>query len=291
MRVTQRTMNVGVQANLQASLTRLSRLQEQLSSGKAVARPSDGPAATVAALRYRSDIRRSEQFERNAQDAQGWLDTTDQALVGGLEILHRTRQLVLTGMNASAGPESREALAVDIEGLRESLLAVANTTYLGRPVFAGTATSQQAYDGTGAYLGDTGTVDRTVAPNVSVRANLTGPEAFGPPGTDIFAVLANIVDHLRNDPTQLQADLAAIDTAFTRMTNAAAATGARTHQVEDMRDRVTASRLASTNGLAEVESIDLPATIVELQLQEVAYQAALGAAARVIQPSLLDFLR
>ena len=291
MRVTQRTLTEGVGHNLQAAVDRLSTLQQRLSSGRAVERPSDAPASAVAALRYRADIRRAEQLKRNADDAQGWLDTTDRALTGGIGVLNRARELVLQGNNGSMGAADRAAIAQEVDGLRQSLLAISNTSYLGRPVFNGTATTSQAYDANGAYLGDTGAVDRVVAPNVSVRANLTGPAAFGPGGTDAFAVLADIADHLRNDPSQLQGDITAVDGALRRMTDAVAGIGARAKQVDDLRLRLEDGIVQSTNGLAEVESVDLPATIIELQLQEVAYQAALGATARVIQPSLLDFLR
>lgn len=290
-RITQRSIQLNVGQNLQSSLARLQRLQEQLSSGRQVARPSDAPASAVAALRYRADIKRAEQLKRNADDASGWLDTTDRALTSGIDVLNRARQLLLQGVNGSMGTNDRAAIAEEIDGLRTSILAVANTTYLGRPVFAGTADATTAYSPAGAFTGDTGVVERTVAPGVSVRANLTGPEAFGPSGGDVFALLADIADHLRTDPSQLQTDLTNLDTAFTRMTNAVAAVGARSLQVTGMKDRVEASVIDSTNGLAEVESIDLPATITALSLQEVAYQAALGATARVIQPSLVDFLR
>jgi len=292
MRVTQRSMQFGVESNLQAALSRVQRLQEQLSSGKAVQRPSDSPSATVSALRYRADIRRGEQLQRNADDAKGWLATTDRAIVGQIELVNRARSLTLQGMNASMGPEAREALAAEVDQLREAALAVANTTYLGRPVFSGTSAGTAAYDqATGAYLGDAGVVDRAVAPNVTVRSNVTGPEAFGPPGADLFTVLADIADDLRTDPSLLGADLGGLDASFTRLSNQMAAVGARTSQVEQQQQRVEAGIVDSTNGLATVESIDLPATIVKLQLQEVAYQAALSATARMVQPSLVDFLR
>lgn len=291
MRITQQTMTARVGDNLQAALDRVSTLQERLSSGKAVQRPSDAPASAVAALRYRADIRRAEQLKRNADDAQGWLDTTDRALTSGLGVLNRARELVLQGSNGSMGPADRAAIAEEVDGLRQTLLAIGNTSYLGRPVFSGTASGTLAYDASGAYLGDAGAVDRAVAPNVTVRTNLTGPAAFGPGGADAFAVLSQLADHLRNDPSQLQADLTAVDGAMRRMTDAVAGIGARAKQVDDVRVRLEDGIVQSTNGLAEVESVDLPATIIELQLQEVAYQAALGATARVIQPSLLDFLR
>lgn len=292
MRITQRSMQFGIESNLQAALSRVQRLQEQLSSGRSVSRPSDSPTSTVSALRYRAEIRRAEQLQRNADDAMGWLDTADKAIMGQISVVGRARELVLRGINGSMDTENRAAIAVEVEKLRESALAIANTTYLGRPVFGGTSTAQTAYDpATGAYLGDAGAVGRNIAPNVAVTANVTGTEAFGPSGDDLFVVLADIADHLTNDPSQLASDLTRLDESFRRLTETVAAVGARTNQVLETKDRMDGSILDATNGLAEVESIDLPATIVKLQMQEVAYQAALGATARMIQPSLVDFLR
>jgi flagellar hook-associated protein 3 FlgL len=284
-------MQFGIESNLQAALGRVQRLQEQLSSGKQVSRPSDSPASTVSALRYRADIRRGEQLQRNIDDALGWMNTADRALTGGIEILNRVRSLTLQGINGASGPEARDALAEEIEQLRESALAIANTTYLGRPVFGGTTTGPTAYLADGTWAGDSGSVDRAVGPNVAVQVNVTGPDAFGAPGSDLFALFDEIVDHLTGDTSQLTADVEALDDAFTRLTNAVATIGSRTNQVEALRDRLHSSLIDAQSGLAEVESIDLPATIVKLQMQEVAYQAALGATSRMIQPSLVDFLR
>lgn len=291
MRVTQRSMQFGVSSNLQGALGRLQRTQEQLSSGRQINKPSDSPTSTVAALRFRADIRRSEQLVRNADDAGGWLNTADRALTGAIDIVNRARTLVLQGINDSMSVNDRAAIADELDQLRKAALAVGNTTYLGRPIFGGTTTSATAYDTAGAYLGDTAAIARTVAPNVSVRINITGTEAFGPAGADLFTVLADAADHLRNDPSQLSADITAIDGAFQRLTNAVSGVGARVNQVTAMRERVDGTIVDSQNGLAEVESIDLPATIVKLKMQEVAYEAALSATARVIQPSLVDFLR
>lgn len=291
MRITQRSMHAGIEHNLQGALSRLQRLQEQLSSGKAIGKPSDSPTGTVSALRLRADLRRNEQLGRNAADAEGWLNTTDKALTSQLDVVNRARALLLQGINGSSDANAREAIAVEIDQLRQAALGIANTTYLGRPVFAGTAMVATAYDDAGTYLGNAATVDRSVAPTVSVQANVTGTEAFGPPGADLFTVLAGIADNLRNDPSALGNDLTALDTAFKRVVGTVASVGARANQVVAVRDRLEGARLDAESNLAEVESIDLPATIVKLQMQEVAYQAALGATARMIQPSLVDFLR
>ena len=186
---------------------------------------------------------------------------------------------------------ARGALANEIDQLREQALSLANTTYLGRPIFAGVANVTQPFDAAGNYLGGAGTVDRTVAPNVSVTVNSTGPQVFGPAGADLFTVLSTIATDLRTNPANLGADQTNLDAAFVRMNDSLAGVGSRYNQVEVMAAKVEAAQVDSTNSLAEVESIDLPATIVNLQMQQVAYQAALSATAKVIQPSLVDFLR
>jgi flagellar hook-associated protein 3 FlgL len=291
-RITQRTLTTSTLANLQTNLAKMQRLQEQLSSGRSIQKPSDSPTGTVSALRLRGDIRRSEQLARNAQDGLAWLGTADTTLIEGMELVRKARDLALSGVNAATGPDARAAMAAEVETIRDGLLAVANTTYMKQPIFAGTATPTAGYSAAGAYQGDSGQITRTVAPGIKVPVNLSGQEVFGPAGNDAFAVLTDIAGHLRNDPAALTTtDLGRLDAAFQRMQNALATVGSRYHQIETMAQRIDSTRIDATSQLSEVEGVDLPATIVELQLQQVAYQAALGATAKVIQPSLLDFLR
>ncbi|HEU5448242.1 MAG TPA: flagellar hook protein, partial [Acidimicrobiia bacterium] len=135
-------------------------------------------------------------------------------------------------------------------------------------------------------------VTRTIAPGVKVTVNATGEEVFGPAGHDIFTVLSDIAADLRTNPSDLTTtDLSQLDAGYLRMQNALASVGSRYHQIEIMQERNRANQLESQNQLSEVEGVDLPATVVDLQLQEVAYQAALGATARALQPNLMDFLR
>ncbi|HEV7687026.1 MAG TPA: flagellar hook protein, partial [Acidimicrobiia bacterium] len=167
-RITQRSLSNSTLAGLQANLARLQETQAKLSSGKAIQRPSDSPTGTMAALRLRSDLDRYTQLDRNAEDGKARLGTTDNALTDGLSVLRGVRDAVLQGANGSMSQNDREALASQVDGLRSSLLAVANTTYLQQPIFAGTAGAATAYDAAGAYQGNSGTVARTIAPGVKV---------------------------------------------------------------------------------------------------------------------------
>jgi flagellar hook-associated protein 3 FlgL len=294
-RITQRSIGERTLAGLQGNLSRLGAIQQRLSSGKEISKPSDSPTGTVSAMQLRAEIRTNEQWSRNAADGIGWLGTIDQTLTASLETVRRARDLALTGANTGTmSDESRNALAVEVEQLRESLIGQANTTYLDRPVFGGTTGGQTAYTSAGVYVGSPSTigVTRTVGADASVRVDQTGPEVFGPSGADVFAELTELAANLRSGgAAAIAGNVDALDAASRTIQNKLAEVGARYNRVEQMQKAADDRVVTLTNALSAVEDIDLPKTIVELQMQQMAYQAALGATQRIITPSLADFLR
>jgi flagellar hook-associated protein 3 FlgL len=296
-RVTQRSVSATMLTGLQSNLQRMQDLQQQLSSGKRLTRPSDDPVDTSAAMQLRAEVRRTEQHVRNADDGLAWLGTTDAVLTRSSDLAGRARTLVLSGLNATSTAESRAALAAEVRSLRAALVDAANTRYLDRPVLGGTALVGEAYAADGTYQGDGGRVSRTVAAGTSVPVSLTGPEVFGADGADdqLFAVLERLAASLESGgPTvqdDLQADLGRLDAALDRLTSALGQVGARYNRVETVRAAASDAGLSLRASLATTEDIDLAKTVVDLQMQEIAYNAALGATARVVQPSLVDFLR
>jgi flagellar hook-associated protein 3 FlgL len=297
-RITQKSVTRTVMDGLQSNMARMQKLQEQLSSGKQLSRPSDSPVKTVESMQFRSGIRRTEQYVRNADDGLAMLATADNALTDSLNMTRRARDLTLTGLNDTIGKESRLAIAAEIRTLRDGLIGVANTRYLDRPVFGGNTRSEHAFDPTsGTYLGDTQEVVRTIAAGTRVAVNVPGPSAFGADGSpeQLFAVLDEIASALEADDATLQprleGGLVNLDKGINTVITTLGQLGARFNRVETMKTAAEGQLLSLANNLSEAEDIDLPKTIVDLQMQEVAYKAALGATARVVQPSLLDFLR
>ena len=297
-RITQKSVSRTVMDGLQSNMARMQKLQEQLSSGKQLSRPSDSPVKTVEAMQFRSGIRRTEQYVRNADDGLAMLATADNALTDSLNMTRRVRELTITGMNDTVDKESRRALAAEIRTLRDGLIGVANTRYLDRPVFGGNSRSDQAFDATtGTFQGDTQDVVRTIAGGTRVTVNVPGPKVFGADGSpsQLFKVLDEIASALEADDATLHARLDGalvnLDKGINTIITTLGELGARFNRVETMKTASEGQLLSLTNNLSEAEDIDLPQTIVDLQMQEVAYKAALGATARVVQPSLLDFLR
>jgi flagellar hook-associated protein 3 FlgL len=294
-RVTQSMLTDHSLTRLQGGLTKLSEIQEHLSTGRVLNRPSDNPADAGAAMRLRSAVGAQQQYARNAQDGQGWLDTLDATLATAGDVVRRARELAQQGANATAGPQAREALATEVDQIRAGLLSTANATYLDRPVLGGTTAGRVAFAEAGGvvtFSGDANPVNRTVADGVVVDVALAGPAAFGADGDNVFDHLSALSTALRSgDVAGIRTGLDTLKADGDRIVVSRADVGARTVRVEQAALRAGDTELSLTNSLAEIESADLPRTMVELQMQEVAYQAALAATARVLQPSLVDFLR
>lgn len=299
-RVTHLTAQRSSLANLQVNLAKMTDLQQRMSGGKVITKPSDDPAGTASALRLRGDQRATQQYARNADDGIGWLTTVDSSLQTAVANLRQARNLTVQGASSgTASAVTREAIATELEGLRDSLLEQANASYLGRSVYAGTSDAGAAYtvtvaaDGTRSYAwtgSDTGSVQRRIGPAVTVRADGDGTAVFGDGATSVFALIDQVAAEIRSG-TDVAPRLNDIDTRMTTMLGELADVGTRYGQLTTAQ-RSTAAALTELKGqLSAVEDIDLAEVIVELQSQEVAYQAALGATSRVLQPSLLDFLR
>lgn len=293
MRVTQNMLTDRSVSSLQLGLSRLAKVQEQISTGRVLNRPSDSPTQTTAAMRIRSSIADQTQYVRNAEDGIGWLGTVDQTLAGMSDQVRRARELGLQG--ASSGTTSqaaREALATEVEQIREGLVAAGNTTYLGRPIFGGVTPGATAFDASGAYVGVPGQVNRTIADGVKVRVDVAGTDVVGPDGASLFDDLDALVVSLRaGDATGIRAGLGALEGRLDDLGSVRATAGARYSRIEQAAQRGRDAVLDLTTSLSEIENTDLPRAMVDLKMQEVAYQAALASTARVMQPSLLDFLR
>jgi flagellar hook-associated protein 3 FlgL len=292
-RVTERSIATNILVGLQGNLGKLGDIQQRLSSGKQISKPSDSPTGTVAAMQYRGDLATAKQYTRNADDGLGWLGLTDGTLGNIMGEVQRTRELVLQGMSNGSGgsADARVAIATEVDQIHDATIGLANTRYGDRPIFGGTTAGPTAYDTTGTYLGDGGVVQRTVGDNVKVPVGTPGPAAFGTGTGQLFQIMSDLANDLRTNPSALKADLDRLDAATTTLKAVQSAVGARYNQVTQMQQFANDKVDSLTSQISDVEDIDLPKTISDMQLQQVAYQAALAAGAKVVQPSLVDFLR
>jgi flagellar hook-associated protein 3 FlgL len=290
-RVTHQSAQRTSLANLQANLTKMATLQAQASSGKVINKASDDPAKAAEAMALRKEQRATDQYARNTQDGLSWLTTVDTAITSSVNFMQRARDLVVQGANTgSLGREGREAIAVELEGIRDALLGQANTTYIGRSVFAGSSNGP-AFAADGTATPTFGPVERRIGADTTVRVDADGTAVYGSGATSVFALLDDVAARLRDPADNVSDALNQIDDRISSMLSVASSVGARTNQLTSAQETLSNQGLTLKSDLSGVEDIDLAQTIIELQMQEVAYQAALGATARVLQPSLMDYLQ
>jgi flagellar hook-associated protein 3 FlgL len=292
-RVTESSIHTRVLANLQRSIAKGQKLQDQLSSGRQINRPSDSPTGTVASLQLRGESRAAQQYSRNADDGLGWLGTLDNTLTTTSTLINRARDLTVQGLSSGSNDvQSQEALAVEIDNIKSSLIGYANTKYLDRPVFGGTTAGDAAYLSDGTYVGDKDVMSRTVGADTRIPVSAVGPKVFGDGDAQVFAVLQRISEGLRaGNADGLTASLKDLDSAADLVKNTLSDVGARYNRITQMKQSAQDRMLTVSSQLSDVEDVDLPKAIMEMQLQQTSYQAALAASAKVIQPSLIDFLR
>lgn len=282
-------------AGIEAAASRLAAMQDQLTSGKRITTPSDDPAGTVQALQIRGELARTAQYGTNSDDASAWLSTADSTYSQVVAALQSARTLVVQGLNSgTAGTTSNAAVAQQLDGLRSSLLSLANTSYDGRPIFGGTTAGPVAYDSSGTYVGDDGTVTRAIAPKTTVSVNTSGPGVFGGDGgaTNVFTLLQNLSAALTSNPSTLSGSaLDQMDSAISRVSTAQAMEGSVSQQVQQAQTTQTSVGTSLTTQLSGIEGIDLADAAVRVAAANTSYQAALQTTASIGQLSLLDFLR
>lgn len=293
MRINNRMLTNNILRNLNHNLERLEKAQRQMSSGKLVSRPSDDPIVLSRIMSLKTMLMEQEQHVKNMEDAIGWVDATDSALGNASAVVQRARELAVYGASDSMPQASREALAAEVDQLINELSQVANSSYAGKYIFGGGVTNQEPFVRSGdlvTYQGDSLKQQWEVSPGVTMPVNITGQEAFVDSG--IFTALVELKNALMSADTQLIGQsVKKMDEKLDHILSLRAIAGAKSNRLRLAKDRAFETKIIQTELMSNLEDVDYAEAVINYKIQEYAYQAALSTAAKVIQPSLLDFLR
>jgi len=310
MRVTQSMLNSQMLRNLNSNLTRLDQLQNQMSTGKKISKPSDDPVGLSFALKYRSELISNEQYQKNADSASSWLENTDKLIGESNDVLQRARELAVQGANGTNSDASMEALGMEVQQLYEQLVTIGNSQFNGKYVFNGQKTDLPPYemvtagDTTGLTVGDSdqGKILFEIGTGIAFPVNITGMDLFGQhsnlPSTDpsykpnAFQVLSDLKNALMNhNQNDVNSALGKLDNVVDNVLSKWAEVGARYNRVELMSNRLDNENINVQSLLSKTEDADMAEVMINLKTEENVYQASLSTGARIIRPSLMDFLR
>jgi flagellar hook-associated protein 3 FlgL len=293
-------LNQNLLFNLSRSNSRMEKLQEQVSSGKKVNKPSDDPVTAVRGMHYRSSLNEIEQYKRNADEGISWMSTTDEALSEVTSVLQRVRELTVQGLNGTNDQSARTAIAEEINQLKEHLGEISNSQMAGRYVFAGTDVKTPPFRGDATVPNSAKEfrnnndlkLELQVGQNNNVQINVLGKNIFNNDGNGgIFKVLSDIVSDFNSSTVSTNDHLAELDSQMDHLLGERSELGARMNRMELSISRLDGLEVSTTSLLSKEEDVDISRVIIDLKAQENVQRAALSVGAKIIQPSLVDFLR
>ncbi|WP_442602608.1 flagellar hook-associated protein FlgL [Paenibacillus sp. KN14-4R] len=301
-RVTQNMLSSQLLTNLNKNLNNSQVFQNQLSTGRKINKPSDDPVGISFSMRYRNELSVNDQYEKNVDNAISWLDYSDTMMGQVGKVMDRARELTVQASNSTNPDAALEAINSEIKQLYGQLVSIGNSQFNGKYVFNGEVTDVKPYTEANASgeSTDNGKIKIETGVGVTMEVNVTGNEVFGNPGDNdnMFKILQDLSGLLVPNPPGSPVNFSAIsgtlgrfDSRIDKNLETRANIGAKANRIELSQDRLADIKLNLTSLRSKTEDADMSEVILHMKENENIYQASLSAGSKIIQPSLVDFLR
>jgi flagellar hook-associated protein 3 FlgL len=291
MRVTQNMLTGNMLRNLSSSFQRMEKYQDQLSTGKKISRPSDDPVIAMKGMTYRTSLNQVEQYRRNLSEAYNWMDAADSSLDKATSVLQRIRDLTVQASNGTYEEDQQGMIQKEITQLKEHLASIGNTQVAGKYIFNGNDTKSQPIDfsnGASQVSNNQNPVEFELSDGINIAVNINPTHVFS---SQMFSDIEDLEVALQHGAPDLDQFLTKIDNHTSAIVSERAELGARYNRIELMDSRLSEQEVISSKILSDNEDADIERVITDLKMQESVHRAALAVGSRIIQPSLMDFLR
>lgn len=295
MRITNNMINERTLFNIQQSLYRIARMHDKLSSGKEVQYPSDDAVIATRASNISSRLRELEQFKRNVDHVNNFVQSYDTTLQELSNVYHRIRELMVRGANGTNTVDERNSIAAELKALKEHLIEIANTRVGDEYIFGGARSELRPVD-------ENGNIQTPIEANVRRRINALGYTiTYGVTVYDVFTlengktVFSTIDDAISalyegNERKLSEISLKEIGVLERSVMEHFASVGATSRMAEMVTSRIEDLKLFNTEYLSKEQDADLTKVLTQLNMQQAVLEASLKSAAMAIQKSLVDFV-
>ncbi len=324
MRVSDNTTRSSVDEALRRTRTRMEELQMKNATQKRMLSGADDPAANTKLMDIRTQKAVNQQFESNAQLAKTRLTMTDTALGEVYDIFLRAKEIAIgQASDASANADSRLGVAQEVNALYKQLVSVSNRRVGQQYLFGGYKTLDQPYDTDGNYKGDMGEIPIEIQKDVFTAANVPGPHIFEikkylpteqyrnpamqPEGrmsavekqqvpalqkTSAFAELDALrTGLLTNDTNTIRAALDNLDDIIKNVVTLRAKVSSKVAGIDAALGQTQKMDQTNAELSSQLEDADFAQVYSDLAREETVLKSSLQSAQKLIQPTLLDFLR
>lgn len=302
MRITQSMLSRMNMQQLTLQRSRLTRTQEQATTGLRLNRPSDDPVDYRSALGLKDSMSQTGRFLRSIDLSRTRLRATEEAIADAMDVVGEAQALAVQAGNTTNGPDARAALRVQVEQLFDQILDASNAKAPGGGyVFSGVASDVRAFEQTGSFVsgsppptvafeGDDRAIEVEIDEGVTIEVTRSGRDVFQG-SVDLFEVMGRLWQGLdQNDTALIRSAMDDLDRAFDQLNLQRAHVGGAESKADSFEDRLARDEQELASQVSLLEDADAYQVYSDLAIQEAALQASLEVTARMQQPTLLDFL-
>jgi flagellar hook-associated protein 3 FlgL len=286
-----------VLSGLQQSQTTLDAALQEVSTGKRVQVPSDDPAASANMVQNTIDMKNVDQYTQNVSSVLSMVQTADSTLSAVVTSMTQAVTLGVEGANGTSNATNQKNIAIQVQGILDSIVSAANTSYQGSYLFGGTANTVAPYtaDATSAsgytYNGNSGVNSVAVGDTLNVQLNLPGDQIFSNPSNDVIGSLASLVSALKSGNTAtIKTATDAVSSALSFVSSQRVIYGNTESQLNAQDTYLQQETVSLTSQQKNLVGIDMATAATDLAQAQTANSAALAAAAKVLPTTLLNYL-
>lgn len=304
MRVTNSMMANSHLNNLQTNLQRLDKINLQMDTSKQINKLSDDPFRAIKIINLQSEIEGMDKYNYNCDEIKGFLESTDSALDELGSISNDIKEALLQASTGTNGPNEVKSIEKKVNELIKQAGQVLNLSYGGKHVFGGTITDEKPFetiensDGSvkiqiNSKHSDPSKLDEEMevelSPGISINYNVNFKDFNGQ--VNISSLNDISTAFVNGDQKELGKLIGNVDNFISDILNARAVVGAKTNTVDIMRGKNEENILTMNGELSQKQDVDVMQKYIELNQAQMAYSASLQAGAKIIQPTILDYLR
>ena len=324
MRITNSSMIRSHMYDTQNNLTNMSKINQQISTGKVINTVSDDPYKAIRIMNINNEIKYTEKYNSNIDETVGWMNTTDGALESTGNLLNEIKETILKVGNGTYSQNEMKSLNEDMNEKIKQLADTLNSTYGGKYLFGGSSVDDAPItvienpDGTvklefskdknGQTIPNTDDLKADISSGINIDYNISVGEILNI--KDGNGNTVNLLDEINNLST-LMNDIAngdeqtaakaketllndtkgKIDTLFDHVVNERTSLGVRVSTAEKIKELNDEDILNIQDVLSKTQDTDVVEKFIELKSAEMIYQASIQVGAKLIQPTILDYIR
>lgn len=324
MRITNASMVRSHLYDTQKNLTNMSKINQQISTGKVINTVSDDPHKAIKIMNMNSEIKYNEKYNYNIDETVGWMNNTDSSLEAVGNLLGEIKETILKVGNGTYSQNEMKSLNADMNEKIKQLADTLNSTHGGKYLFGGSSVDDApitvienpdgsvklefSKDKNGQIIPNTNDLKADISSGVNIDYNVSVGEIFNI--TDENGNKVNLLDEINNLST-LMNDIAngdeqtaqvaketlmndtkgKIDTLFDHVVNERTTLGVRVNTAEKIKEFNDENIVNLKAILSQDQDTDVVEKFIELKSAEMIYQASMQVGAKLIQPTILDYIR